>query len=116
MNAGPDIEMFEYPGGVLAIDSGFMREVMATCYLVEDEGEVAFIETGSNASVPRLLRALEVRGWQRQDVKYVIVTHVHLDHAGGAGALMAELPRATFLVHPRGARHMIDPAKLEALK
>jgi len=44
----------------------------------------------------------------------VIVTHVHLDHAGGAGSLMQLLPNATFLVHPYGARHMIDPTKLEA--
>jgi len=57
---------------------------------------------------------LQNRGWQPEDVRYVIVTHVHLDHAGGAGNLMQRLPNAEFLVHPYGARHMIDPAKLEA--
>jgi glyoxylase-like metal-dependent hydrolase (beta-lactamase superfamily II) len=104
----------EYPGGVLAIDSGFSRENMAACYLVEAESEVAFIEVGANSSTPRLMATLEQRGWMPVDVKYVIVTHVHLDHAGGAGSLMQLLPNATFLVHPYGARHMIDPGKLEA--
>jgi glyoxylase-like metal-dependent hydrolase (beta-lactamase superfamily II) len=60
------------------------------------------------------MSVLEMRGWKPDDVRYVIVTHVHLDHAGGAGSLMQLLPNATFLVHPYGARHMTDPAKLEA--
>ncbi len=76
--------------------------------------EAAFIEVGTNSSTPRLMKILEQRGWKPQDVTYVIVTHVHLDHAGGAGSLMQLLPNATLLVHPYGARHMIDPAKLEA--
>jgi glyoxylase-like metal-dependent hydrolase (beta-lactamase superfamily II) len=74
---------------------------------------VAFIEVGTNSSTPRLMTVLKKRGWNPQDVRFVIVTHVHLDHAGGAGSLMQLLPNATFLVHPYGARHMIDPTKLE---
>ncbi len=108
------ISVNEYPGGILAIDSGFMRDRMASCYLLESGSEVAFIETGTNASVPRLLQVLKHRGWSKNAVRYVIVTHIHLDHAGGAGSLMQQLPEATFLVHPRGARHMNDPARLEA--
>ena len=104
----------EYEGGVNAIDADFHREHMAACYMVEAESEVAFIEVGTNSSTPRLMKVLENRGWQPEDVSYVIVTHVHLDHAGGAGSLMQLLPNATFLVHPYGARHMIDPTKLEA--
>lgn len=104
----------EYPHGVLAIDSGYWRDRVAACYLVEAEHEAAIIETGTNASVPRILKVLEHRGWARSQVRYVIATHVHLDHAGGAGALLQALPAATFLVHPRGARHMIDPSRLEA--
>ena len=110
----PMVHSQVYDGGVIAVDSGYHRPNMAACYLVESETEVAIVETGTNDSVPRLLRALEERGWQPEDVRYVIVTHVHLDHAGGAGSLMAACPNATFLVHPRGARHMIDPSKLEA--
>lgn len=109
-----DFNVIAYPGGVTAIDSGYVRENMAACYLVEGDTEVAFIEVGTNSSTPRLLAVLEERGWTPRQVKYVIVTHVHLDHAGGAGSLMGQLPAATLLVHPYGARHMIDPARLEA--
>lgn len=109
-----DDSLTEYPGGILAVDSGYVREKMAACYLVEAGAEVAFVETGTNHSTPRLLETLQNRGWDMGQVKYVIVTHVHLDHAGGAGSLMQMLPNATLLVHPYGARHMIDPAKLEA--
>lgn len=107
------ISVQQYPGGVLAIDSGFVRDRMAACYILEADDELAIIETGVNASVSRILSVLTMRGWDRTQVRYVIATHVHLDHAGGAGQLMQELPGATFLVHPRGARHMIDPARLE---
>ncbi len=104
----------QYSGGVLAIDAGFVRHQMVACYLIEAETEVAFIEVGTHSSTPRLMQVLAARGWQPEDVRYVIVTHVHPDHAGGAGSLMRLLPNATFLVHPYGARHMADPAKLEA--
>jgi glyoxylase-like metal-dependent hydrolase (beta-lactamase superfamily II) len=114
MTAQDQISVTEYAGGINAIDADFHREHMAACYLVEAETEVAFIEVGTNSSTPRLMKVLENRGWKPEDVAYVIVTHVHLDHAGGAGSLMQLLPNATFLVHPYGARHMIDPTKLEA--
>jgi len=114
MIANDQISVMEYAGGVNVIDADFQREHMAGCYLVEEESEVAFIEVGTNSSTPRLMKVLESRGWKPEDVTYVIVTHVHLDHAGGAGSLMQLLPHATLLVHPYGARHMIDPAKLEA--
>jgi glyoxylase-like metal-dependent hydrolase (beta-lactamase superfamily II) len=109
-----DAASFEYDGGVIAVDSTYNRPHMAACYLLEGEGAVAIIETGTNDSVPRLMQALEQRGWAPEQVSHVIVTHVHLDHAGGAGAMMQACPNATFVVHPRGARHMIDPSKLEA--
>ena len=104
----------EYTGGISAIDAGFMREQMAACYLLEAGPEVAFIEVGTNSTTPRLMEVLQARGRKPEDVRYVIVTHVHLDHAGGAGSLMQLLPNATLLVHPYGSRHMINPAKLEA--
>jgi len=113
MNLIDGISTREYTGGVVVIDADFHRERMAACYLLEAGPEVAFIEVGTNSSTPRLLKVLEQRGWKPQDVRYVIVTHVHLDHAGGAGSLMQLLPNATLLVHPYGARHMIEPAKLE---
>lgn len=99
-------------GGVFAIDTGFQRPRFDAAYLVVHNGRGAFIDTGPNPAVPRLLAALEALGLARSAVDWVIPTHVHLDHAGGAGRLMRELPAATLVVHPRGARHMIDPAAL----
>lgn len=104
----------EYTGGVTVIDADYHREHMAACYMMEAGSEVAFIETGTNSSTPRMMKVLEHRGWKPEDVTYVIITHVHLDHAGGAGSLMQLLPNATLLAHPYAARHMIDPSKLEA--
>lgn len=114
MNDNENFSVQTYAGGVSVIDAGFHREHMAACYLVEADSEVAFIEVGTNSSTPRLIQTLKDRGWSTEDVRYVIVTHVHLDHAGGAGSLMQLLPNATLLVHPYGARHMINPEKLEA--
>lgn len=87
---------------------------MAACYLLERGEDLAFIETGTAPGVPRLLAWLDQQGLARERVRYVIPTHVHLDHAGGAGTLMSALPRAQLVVHPRGARHLIDPAQLIA--
>jgi glyoxylase-like metal-dependent hydrolase (beta-lactamase superfamily II) len=100
--------------GVALIDTGHVRPRLAAAYLVRGGRSAAFVETGSAAAVPRLLAALEEAGLAREDVSHVVVTHVHLDHAGGAGALLASLPRAVVVVHPRGARHLVDPARLVA--
>jgi glyoxylase-like metal-dependent hydrolase (beta-lactamase superfamily II) len=100
--------------GVFAVDTGFHRDHFDAAYLVVHEGRAAFIDTGTNFGVPRLLAALQALGLPREAVDWVIPTHVHLDHAGGVGLLMSELPTATLLVHPRGARHLIDPGALWA--
>jgi glyoxylase-like metal-dependent hydrolase (beta-lactamase superfamily II) len=81
---------------------------------LEEQGECAVVETGTSHSATRLLQLLRHRGIAAEQVRYIIPTHVHLDHAGGAGALMAAMPDAQLLVHPRGARHMIDPTRLVA--
>jgi len=100
---------------VYAIDTGFQRPRFDAAYLiVSAEGRAAFIDTGTNFAVPRLLAALAALGLARDAVDYVIPTHVHLDHAGGVGLLMQELPAATLICHPRGLRHMVDPTQLWA--
>ena len=102
------------PFGITRIDTAMVHEELAACYLMEDAGEYAIIETGTHNTVPIILALLDKKGVDRRAVKYVIPTHVHLDHAGGVGGLMQALPEAVLLIHPRGARHMIDPSKLKA--
>lgn len=76
--------------------------------------ECAIIETYTSHALPHLVRAVESRGLRREDVRYVAVTHAHLDHAGGASAAMAAFPNAILLAHPRAARHLVAPDKLVA--
>lgn len=108
------ITAYEYTGGIVALDSGMFRPQMAACYIMETDSAVALIEVGNNASAERILSVLESRDRSVDEVSHVIVTHVHLDHAGGAGELMQRLPDAQLVVHPYGARHLIDPSRLEA--
>ena len=100
--------------GIHAIDTAFQRDHFDAAYLIVENGRAAFVDCGTNHSVPRLLAALAEAGLTPADVDWLLVTHVHLDHAGGAGALMARLPNARLVVHPRGAPHMIDPSRLIA--
>ena len=98
--------------GIHVVDTGFHRPRFDAAYLIVENGRAAFVDTGTNHSVPRLLAALGAAGLAPEAVDMVIATHVHLDHAGGAGLLMQELPRARLVAHPRGARHLVDPAHL----
>jgi glyoxylase-like metal-dependent hydrolase (beta-lactamase superfamily II) len=100
--------------GIHTIDTGFVRPQFDAAYLMVENGRGAFIDCGTNFAVPRLLAALDDAGITSAAVDWLILTHVHLDHAGGAGELIAQLPNAKLVVHPRGARHMIDPSVLWA--
>lgn len=100
--------------GIHRIDTGFHRPRFDAAYLIVEGGRAAFIDCGTNHSLPRLLDALTALGLTPDAVDWLILTHVHLDHAGGAGELMTRLPMAQVVVHPRGARHMIDPTQLVA--
>jgi glyoxylase-like metal-dependent hydrolase (beta-lactamase superfamily II) len=99
---------------ITCIDTELSRPGLAACYLIEHKGMAGFVDTGVNSTVPLLLDVLARKRIPVENVAYVMPTHVHLDHAGGAGALMEQLPNAHLLIHPRGARHLIDPQKLEA--
>jgi glyoxylase-like metal-dependent hydrolase (beta-lactamase superfamily II) len=109
-----EFKLIDYRNGIHAFDAGYVRHQLAAIHLIVDNGRAAFVDTGSNASLPRAERALAELGLGPASVDYVILTHIHLDHAGGAGAMMRAFPDARLVVHPRGARHMIDPAKLMA--
>ncbi|RAN81528.1 MBL fold metallo-hydrolase [Bacillus sp. SRB_336] len=100
--------------GIHTIDTGFVRPQFDAAYLLVENGRGAFIDCGTHFAVPRMLGALDDAGITAADVDWLILTHVHLDHAGGAGELIDQLPNARLVVHPRGARHMIDPSALWA--
>jgi glyoxylase-like metal-dependent hydrolase (beta-lactamase superfamily II) len=100
--------------GVIAVDTEFVRPRMDASHLIVDEGHAAFVDAGTSFSVPNLLRALAAQNLDVNDVDYLVLTHIHLDHAGGAGQLAAALPRARVVMHPRGTAHMVDPTVLIA--
>lgn len=104
----------DFPHGITAIDTGYVRPRLDASHLIIRDGRGAFVDTGTSHSVGNLMGALERADLDPDAVDYILLTHIHLDHAGGAGALAQLLPNAKVVVHPRGAAHMIDPAKLIA--
>ena len=103
-----------HPDGITAVDTEYIRPGLAASHIIQHGGAAAFVDVGTNYSVPHLLGALQELQIDPAAVEYVFTTHVHLDHAGGAGLLLQSLPSARLVVHPRGASHLIDPAKLIA--
>lgn len=100
-------------GDIHTIDCHYLgRPRFAAAYLLVDDGEAAFVDNNTNNAVPRLLAALDDAGLEPGQVRYLIVTHVHLDHAGGTSAMAEACPKATVIAHPRASPHIVDPAKL----
>jgi glyoxylase-like metal-dependent hydrolase (beta-lactamase superfamily II) len=106
--------LYPHPDGITAIDAEYLYPGHAAAHLIQDKGRAAFVDVGTNFSVPYLLAALAELEVPRAAVDYLLHTHLHQDHAGGAGALLQALPNARALIHPRGAPHLIEPAKLIA--
>jgi glyoxylase-like metal-dependent hydrolase (beta-lactamase superfamily II) len=104
----------DYENGVSAIDADYLRPGLAAIHLIRENGQVALVDTGTLSSVSAVMNALEEKNLAPEDVTYVFLTHIHLDHAGGAGEFMHRFQNAKLVVHPRGARHMADPARLIA--
>ena len=100
--------------GIVAIDTEYLRPILDASHLIIEGGRGAFVDTGTNDSVPLLLDALRQHSLNPSDVDFVFLTHIHLDHAGGAGLLMQNLPNAQCVVHSRGAPHMVNPERLIA--
>jgi glyoxylase-like metal-dependent hydrolase (beta-lactamase superfamily II) len=100
--------------GIRTIDTDYVRPHLAASHLLVDSGRAAFIDTGTSLAAPRLVEALAAAGLDGSAVDCILLTHVHLDHAGGAGRLAQLLPHARVYVHPRGAAHLRDPSKLIA--
>lgn len=100
--------------GVYAVDAGYVRPRLAAVHLVVEDRRVAIIDTGSHDALAPTLLALQDLGLSTDCVDYVVLTHIHLDHAGGAGSMMRRFANARLVVHPRGVRHMVDPSRLVA--
>lgn len=111
----PVTAFLDYPAGVTAIDTEHFRPRLDASHLIVHHGRAAFVDTGTSHAVPRLLAGLARRQLGPEAVDWVFLTHVHLDHAGGAGALLEHLPNARAVVHPRGAAHLTDPSRLIAV-
>jgi len=108
----PHFQDFDH--GISLIDADYQRRGLAAIYLIVEGNRAALIDTGTSLSVPGVIRVLRAKRIPLENVDFVIPTHVHLDHAGGAGAMMRNFPNARLVIHPRGARHMIDPSRLIA--
>ncbi|MEG1642426.1 MAG: MBL fold metallo-hydrolase [Synergistaceae bacterium] len=104
--------LYNHGDGIFAVDSHYRREKNTAVYIIKDSGKAAVIESATNSSLPLVINALDSIGVARNDVLYLFLTHVHLDHAGGAGVYMENFPNATLVVHSRGTRHLIAPSKL----
>ncbi|MBS3786202.1 MAG: MBL fold metallo-hydrolase, partial [Gammaproteobacteria bacterium] len=99
--------------GLYRFDTGYLRPGHTACYIVINDDHTAIVDCGVTATAEPLLEALEKDGISLESIDWVVPTHVHLDHSGGAGALMAMLPQAKLGVHPSGKDHLVDPSRLE---
>ena len=105
------LDIIDYAHGISALDSGYLRPRLDAIHLIVENGRAAIVDCGANSSVPLVLAALRAKGLSAADVDYLILTHIHLDHAGGAGLLATLLPNARIVVHPRGLPHLADPCR-----
>jgi glyoxylase-like metal-dependent hydrolase (beta-lactamase superfamily II) len=110
----PHSPWISHPQGITTVDAEYFRPGFASVHVVARDEEAVVIDTGANASLPFVMGALAELGVPPEAVRWLLLTHVHLDHAGGAGLLLGQLPEARVIVHPRGARHLVDPSRLEA--
>lgn len=100
--------------GIYQIDARYGRDELAAVYLIVENGKAALVETANVQSLLQVIIKLDELQINKLDVEYIFLTHIHLDHAGGASGYMSYFPNAKLVVHPKGVRHMVDPSKLEA--
>ncbi len=101
-------------GKILTIDCQYVMPQVACAYLIVDRSRAIFVENNTSHAVPLLIEALKREGMSPEAVDYAIITHVHLDHAGGSGLLLQYCPNAILLCHPKAAKHVMDPGRLIA--
>ncbi len=94
------------------IDTHYYKEGLACVYLMKEGEKGIIIETNTNFAVPKILEEINKQNLKLTDIEWIIITHVHLDHAGGAGLLIQHCPNAKLIAHPNAAKHMINPSRL----
>ena len=99
---------------VVTIDCNYLMPKFAAAYLIVEGDRAAFVDNNTSRATPLLMQALDAHGLRPEQVVYAIVTHVHLDHAGGTSALLRECPNAVAVAHPRAGRHLVNPSRLVA--
>lgn len=102
----------EVDQGLYLVDTGQFGVPRCGGVYILCDGVVSLVEAGTSLSAGRVLEALAELGIGRDCVRWIFLTHIHLDHAGGAGVLIGELPRARVVVHERGVKHLVEPSKL----
>ena len=107
-------DLFSFDKNIFCFDANYIRQKFAAIHFINQNNKLLIIDTATNHSAKKFLNALHTMNISPEFVEWIILTHVHLDHAGGAGLLMKMCPNARLAVHSRGARHMINPEKLWA--
>ena len=97
---------------IQTIDCHYYTNEFAAAYLMQEGDEGLFVDNNTNSAIPYLLNALSARNISKEKVKYLIITHIHLDHAGATSRLVQEFPNATVLAHPKAAPHVINPKRI----
>ncbi len=108
MSSTPETE------SILTVDCHYTAPEIAAAFLILENGRAAIVDNNTSRAVSHLLDALDANNVSPHRVDFLIVTHIHLDHAGGTSALLERCPNAIVLCHPRAARHLINPARLVA--
>ncbi len=103
-----------YPNRIFCIDTDYVAPGIACAYIVQDSEACALIETGTGPALPAMIERIKSLGLNLEQFSAVIPTHAHLDHAGAAGQWIEAMPNARLYCHPKAARHLIDPSRLEA--
>ncbi len=106
------VDVFEVAENIYMIDNRLLNIPKWGCVYLLNEDRKALIETGPTSSIPTVLSGIKKLGFSPREIDYIIVTHIHLDHAGGAGVLARSMPEAKVLVHKKGAQHLVDPTRL----
>jgi glyoxylase-like metal-dependent hydrolase (beta-lactamase superfamily II) len=113
--AAEQVNVVEIGDRLWLLDLRFLGEPnVVAAYLMAGNDELALIETGPSSTLPALRAGIRSAGFAPADLTALLVTHIHLDHAGASGVLIREAPRATVYVHPVGAPHLVDPSRLLA--